>query len=496
MISFGGKAGLIRPGVSMDTSILKDTAFAAANREGWVKLAQKALKGTDFHEALVSRTDDNIPIEPLYERRKNAKLTPRRNPAQPWHIVQRIDDPDPVRANRQLLEDLENGATGISLVFEGAPNAFGYGLPSTREAVDQVLRGVHLEMIHLRMDVHPKSRACADWFVDYMRPRNINPKTLSFALGIDPAATLAGTGRLRMTLAALKASLPQSLAGFFSTDLPGIVLEADGRVYHNAGATEAQELGAMLSIASGHFRLFEEARQPIVYAAPHIGFSIAVDQDQFLSIAKLRALRRLWARLQEACGIPASAATIHAETSMRMMTKKDCETNTLRTTIAAFAAAVGGADSLAVLPHTITHGLPDPFARRLARNTQLVLADESNLAFVADPGAGSGAIEALTDALCEAAWKEFQMLEKEGGILQSLVEDRFQQRIIAARAARNEEYRSGTRAIIGTTLFPAKEERPVTVLDAPHMPLPTDGVVHCEPLTFPRIDETLQASAE
>ncbi|MBZ9654313.1 methylmalonyl-CoA mutase subunit beta [Phyllobacterium lublinensis] len=477
----------------MDASLLKETEFAAIDRETWVKLAQKALKGADFSETLISKTDDNIAIEPLYGRRRNAKLTPRKDPSQPWHIVQRVDDPDPVRANRQLLEDLENGATGISLVFEGAPNAFGFGLPSTREAVDKVLYGVHLDMIHLRMDVHPKSRACADWFVDYMRPRDVNPKTLSFSLGIDPAATLAGTGRLRMSIAALKASLPQSLSGFFSSDLPGIVLEADGRVYHNAGATEAQELGAMLSIAAGHFRLFEEARQPIVYAAPHIGFALAVDQDQFLSIAKVRAMRRLWARLQEACGARPSRATIHAETSYRMMTKKDPETNILRTTIAGFAAAVGGADSIAILPHTIAHGLPDAFARRLARNTQLVLADESNLAFVADPACGSGAVENLTEKLCEAAWREFQQLERDGGILQSLVDGKLQARIVNAREARAREYSSGQRAIIGTTLFAAKHERPVTVLDAPHMPLPTDGVVHCEPLTFPRIDETLQA---
>lgn len=478
----------------MDASLLKETEFAAITHDKWVKLAQKALKGADFDEVLISRTDDNIAIQPLYERERKAQLTPRKNPSQPWHIVQRIDDPDPVRANRQLLEDLENGATGIALVFEGAPNAFGFGLPATREAVDAVLRGVHLDMIHLRMDVHPKSRACADWFVDYMRPRDVNPKTLSFSLGIDPAATLAGTGRLRMSIAALKASLPQSLSGFFSSDLPGIVLEADGRVYHNAGATEAQELGAMLSIAAGHFRLFEEARQPIVYAAPHIGFALSVDQDQFLSMAKVRALRRLWARLQEACNIRPSAAMIHAETSYRMMTHKDSETNILRTTIAAFAAAIGGADTIAILPHTVAHGLPDGSARRLARNTQLILADESNLAFVADPGCGSGAVESLTQALCEAAWKEFQTLERDGGILQSLVDGKLQGRIVAARQARTEQYRSGKRSIVGTTIFPAAKERAISVLDAPHMPLPTDGVVHCEPLTFPRIDETLQGS--
>ena len=91
----------------MDASLLKQTEFAPIDRDGWVKLAQKALKGADFHESLISKTDDAIAIEPLYERRRNALLTPRKNPSKPWHIVQRIDDPDPVRANRQLLEELD-----------------------------------------------------------------------------------------------------------------------------------------------------------------------------------------------------------------------------------------------------------------------------------------------------------------------------------------------------------------------------------------------------
>ncbi|TIV04684.1 MAG: methylmalonyl-CoA mutase, partial [Mesorhizobium sp.] len=182
----------------------------------------------------------------------------------------------------------------------------------------------------------------------------------------------AGTGRLRMSIEALQASMPQSLAHFFSMGVPGVLLEADGRVFHNAGATEAQELGTMMASAVSYLRMFEEARQPLVYAAPHIGFALSVDQDQFVSMAKVRALRRLWARVQEACSIAASTANIHAETSFRMMTSADPETNILRTTIAAFAAAAGGADSISILPHTIAHGLPTGFARRVARNTQLI----------------------------------------------------------------------------------------------------------------------------
>ncbi|TIX46390.1 MAG: methylmalonyl-CoA mutase, partial [Mesorhizobium sp.] len=139
----------------------------------------------------------------------------------------------------------------------------------------------------------------------------------------------------------LQESMPQSMAHFFSMGVPGVLLEADGRVFHNAGATEAQELGTMLASAVSYLRMFEKARQPLVYAAPHIGFALSVDQDQLLSMAKVRALRRLWARIQEVCSIPASTASIHAETSYRMMTTADPETNILRTAIACFAPAAG-----------------------------------------------------------------------------------------------------------------------------------------------------------
>ncbi|TIV91248.1 MAG: methylmalonyl-CoA mutase, partial [Mesorhizobium sp.] len=164
---------------------------------------------------------------------------------------------------------------------------------------------------------------------------------LNLSFGIDPAAIFAGTGRLRTSIEALQESMPQSLAHFFSMGVPGVLLEADGRVFHNAGATEAQELGTMMASVVSYLRMFEKARQPLVYAAPYIGFALSVDQDQFLSMAKVRALRKLWARIQEACSIPASTASIHAETSYRMMTMADPETNILRTAIAAFAAATG-----------------------------------------------------------------------------------------------------------------------------------------------------------
>lgn len=473
------------------TKVLGDVDFPAASREKWRALAEKSLAGTPFDDALVSRTDDAIRIDPVYERDADASSLPRRNPAAPWLVVQRVDDPDPHRANRQALEDLAQGATGLSLVFESAPNAFGYGLPAARETLDVVLADVPLNRIHLRIDAHAASRAVADWLVAYLTKQRADPARLNLCFGIDPAAIFAGTGRLSMTIEALHASMPQSLAHFFALGVPGVLLEADGRVYHNAGATEAQELGAMLASAAAHLRLFEDARQALIYAAPHIGFAVSVDQDQFLSMAKVRALRKLWARTLELCSIPPAAAAIHAETSYRMMTEADPETNILRSTIAGFAAATGGADSVSILPHTIAHGLPTGFARRVARNVQHVMAAESHIDFVADPASGSGGVEALTDALCEKAWDEFRVIEKEGGILRSLAGGHLQRRIAAARDERARQYREGKREIVGTTLYRAENEKPIDLLAAQRRPMPTEGAVFCERLDALRTDESL-----
>jgi methylmalonyl-CoA mutase len=469
--------------------------FAPGDRKRWLALVDKALGDAGFDDALVSRSDDGLRIEPLYDPDQDPSFLPRVHPDRPWTIVQRIDDPDPARANVQAREDVAQGATGIALVFEGAPNAFGYGLPATPEALETVLEGLPLAQTYLRVDVHPLSRGMADWLVAYLGRKRVDPAKLRLSFGIDPAAIFAGTGRLRMSIEALQASMPQSLAHFFALGVPGIILEADGRVFHNAGASEAQELGVMLASAVAHLRLFEYARQALVYAAPHIGFATSVDQDQLGSTAKIRALRKLWAKALETCAIPPAAAAIHAETSHRMMAQKDAETNILRTTIAAFAAAVGGADSIAILPHTIAHGLPAPAARRIARNTQHVLADEARIDFVADPAAGSGGIEALTDGLCETAWAEFQAIEAEGGVLRSLEAGRIQARIADSRTRREELFRAGKRQIVGTTLFPAKQERQVETLAAQRRGPPTDGTVSCERLDPMRIDLAIGGGA-
>lgn len=472
----------------MEARILREAGLAPASMEDWRKLASKALGSDDPETALSFRTDDGATIPALSPRRADAQATGRVKPTAPWRIMQRIDDRDPIRANQQAREDVANGATGLAVVFEGAPNAFGYGLPCSAGALARALHDISLSDVALRIDVHPMARASVDWLIEIVTRRHVDPSRLQVSFGIDPAAAFGGTGRLRMSIEALQASMPQSLAHFFGLGLPGILLESDGRVVHNAGGTEGHELGFILASAVSHLRMFEEARQPLVHAVPHMGLAISADQDQFVTIAKVRALRRLWARLLEACSVPSAPVAIHAETSWRMMARKDCETNILRNTIATFAAGVGGADTISVLPHTVAHGLPDAFARRLARNTQIVLLDESHLDFVQDPAAGAGGIEALTAALCEAGWAELQRIEAEGGILASLAEGRFQARVVEARSALASQVAEGARTIVGTTLHPLKDERPVSVLPAEPARVEPEGPAVCEALQPCRLD--------
>ena len=475
--------------------LAREAEFPAGSRDRWRALVDKALAGKDFDDVMVGRTDDGLSIQPLAERRADAVSLARRKPAVPWTLVQRCDDTDPDRANRQARDDVGNGATGLALVFEGAPNSFGYGLPDLPDTLDRVLDGIRLDRTHLRVDAHPSSRAMADRLVEFLIRRKVDPGKLSISFGIDSAATFASTGRLRMSIQALQASMPQSLAHFFAMGIPGVLLEADGRVFHNAGATEAQELGAMLAGAVAHLRLFQEARQALMYAAPYIGLALSVDQDQFLGIAKIRAARLLWQRALESVGIAPTRTAVHAETSYRMMTALDPETNILRATLAAFAAGVGGADSISVLPHTYPHGLPAPLARRVARNTQLVLAAETHADFVADPAAGSGSVEGLTDELCEAGWAEFQRIEAEGGLLRSLAAGALQDRILAARERRAQAYRAGEKVIVGTSIYRRKEEPEIETLPASPRPLPTDGTVFCRRLDTIRTDELTGTTA-
>jgi methylmalonyl-CoA mutase len=202
---------------------------------------------------------------------------------------------------------------------------------------------------------------------------------------------------------------------------------------------------------------------------------LSADADQFLTLAKFRAMRLLWARIEQASGLTPKPLFVAADTAWRMLTKRDAYVNMLRATMATFAAGLAAANAVTVLPHTLALGLPDYFARRIARNTQLILLEESNLAKVSDPAAGSGGIETLTTELCESAWALFQEIEKTGGVFAALQQNLIQQMVAATRAAREANVAKRRDVLTGASEFPNLQEVEATVLDAKAVVLPPYG---------------------
>ncbi|TPW27581.1 methylmalonyl-CoA mutase family protein [Pararhizobium mangrovi] len=443
----------------MDSSVIDNARFEPIDEAGWRALAERALKGADFDEALTTRTDDGISYGPIHTRRGDTRPLPRRNAGRPWHLAQRIDDPETVRAAAQAKEDTANGAQTLVLAVGGAPTAYGFGLAQpVRPALARILEEVDPGTLALRLEGSAMAgRALADLLARTAH----SPGEIEVHFGLDPVSAAASTAR-DFSLTGELARFAEDLA---DPGFGGTVLTADGRIAHNAGASEAQELGFVAAALVAMLRAAEDGGMAPETLLAMTGLAVSVDQQQMLGIAKIRALRLLHARIASACGVGEAAPVfVHAETSLRMATREDPETNILRNTLAAFAAGIGGADSIAVLPHTIALGLPDGAARRIARNTQLVLLRESHLARVADPAAGAGGIEMLTDALANAAWAEFQTIEREGGIMASLAGGHVQERIRQGRAARTQAIREGKRPIIGTTHYRPDAPRPVAVL--------------------------------
>jgi methylmalonyl-CoA mutase len=387
-------------------------------------------------------------------------------PPQRPRAVARIDDPDTARAGAQAQAEIAGGAEGLALVFEGGPNAFGYGLPPSDAALDAVLSPVLADLRSLRLDTHSGNRTTVEKLAAFLSRSRADAAKLDLSLGVDPVAVFAGTGRLRMSVEALEASMPQSLAHFFTLGVPAILLEADARVFHNAGASAAQELGAALAAALAYLRLFERARQPLVYAAPHVGFCVSLDQDIAGGAAKLKALAALWRRVCEGAGIPPAEPHVHAETSRRML-GRDADANVARNAAAALAAESGGAASFAALPHTQPWGLPGPAARSLARATQRVLALEAGAPLLLEDRERAA-------RLCGAAWEELRRIVAEGGIFSSLEGGRLQARIRDSRRERAAAIRSGALAIVG----PGGGASPDT-LPAQPRPLPSEGAARC-----------------
>ena len=388
-------------------------SFPPAGEDQWRKAVERALKGGAF-EKLIAKSYDGGKIEPLYPPAAAPGPRALRKAPGRWAVLARVDLADAEKANAQALEDLEGGAEGLQLVFRGALGAYGTALSGESDAtLAQIFDKVRIEWgLPIALEYSSHAPQAADGLARLVESRHIDPSITQILFGLDPlGAALRFGGE---TFVSQAKAFGEKAKRFAAAGYKQGVVASDARLVHAAGGTEAQELGYALAAGVAYLRALTDAGLGLEAARRLILFRLAVDADEFASVAKLRALRRLWAKVEESCGLAPEPALIHAETAWRMMSASDPWSNLLRVTIAVFSAAVGGADAVAALPFTQALGAPDAFARRLSRDTQLVLQDESYLHVVDDPTAGAGGFEALTEALAERGWDAFRKIESGG----------------------------------------------------------------------------------
>ncbi|MEU2272328.1 methylmalonyl-CoA mutase family protein [Streptomyces olindensis] len=434
---------------------------------GVLRKSGKDVEGTEAEEALSTALEDGLRTRPLYTSHDTAPepglpgFAPfvrggraEGNTVGGWDVRQRHTTAD----RDTVLADLENGVTSVWLTVGDG------GIPVAE--LGRVLDGVYLDLAPVVLDAGRETKPAARELLRLYEERGVARDAARGNLGADPLGYEARTGQRGDVASATE------LARLCAAEYPGLrALTVDALPYHEAGGSAAQELGASLATAVAYLRELTEAGLSVEQACGQLEFRYAATADQFLTIAKLRAARRLWARVAEVCGAPrAGAQRQHVVTSPVMMTRRDPWVNMLRTTIATLAAGAGGADAVTVLPFDHALGLPDAFARRIARNTSTILIEESHLARVIDPAGGSWYVERLTDELAHAGWEFFQRIERLGGMAAALRSGDVERDLAETWRARTARLAKRREPITGVSEFPFLAEKPVVRESAPEQP--------------------------
>jgi len=437
-----------------DASLALATEQDEHTRDEWEATAAAVLRkarrlGEDDPDRLVwdkltRQTLDGIGITPLGTPSdlEGVRTAGRPTRAGVWDVRARLAGADEKVLNGHALVDLEGGVTSLWVRLE----------PDTDLAVllDKVLLDLAPVVIEAR---EPMAAARA-----LVALADDNGVTLhaDTNLGADPVGEwLRGdAGRDRAPEPQVTAVEEVALLAR-EKGVRGVVVDATA--VHDRGASDVQELGYSMAVGAAYLRaLTDGAGLDVAEAAALIEFRYAATDEQFPTIAKLRAARRLWARMLELSGVePADVEQRqHVVTSRPMLSKYDPYVNMLRTTVAAFAAGVAGADAVTVLPFDSPLGQPDTFGRRIARNVSHLLVDESHVHEVADPAGGAFAVEKLTDDMAVAGWAELGRIEETGGIETALADGSLHARIDDVVVRREREVATRKRPITGLTEFP------------------------------------------
>ncbi|WP_353956500.1 methylmalonyl-CoA mutase family protein [uncultured Brevundimonas sp.] len=439
----------------------------------WREAAERALKDRPL-ESLLHLDADRLVTRPLYADATGVQpvFAPRPSDAEgrAWDLRTLVEGDDAEAVNAGVLTDLENGAASVLLA--GAMLSDGAWL-------GRALDGVALDLAPVALDAGFDGPAAADALAALAKGA---PRAL-LRFHLDPISAFAEAGGSPRPIEDHLSEAAGAAARHAATYPEAGLFLASGRVAHEAGASIAQELAFAAGGAVAYVKAGVGAGLTVEAALGGVTLGLAVDQEYFDGLAKVRALRLIWTSLSKAFGMDAPAV-IEARSSRRMLSARDPWPNLLRLTAAGFAGAVGGADAVVLDGFTRAEGLADAFARRQARNTQLVLMEEANLGRVDDPAAGSWYLDARTRELAEAGWAEFQAIEAEGGLVEALKGGIVQGRVARARQMREATFADGAAQIVGVTKYVDPEPRPAPVeADAPRR-APANPDLALRPIRF------------
>lgn len=416
---------------------------------------------SDVWAALTRTTLDGVEVAPIGQP---ADLEGRTTSGRPtrtgaWDVRTQVEVVDDRAANEAVLQDLENGATSVLLHLD----------EETDHDWSTVLDGVLLDLAPVVLD-RPSTEQ-VEAFAAHLESVEgpLHPAT---NLSFDLQTLEMLPSRARDDGATARDLLVPVVRRAVQLGVRALVVDATA--LHDRGASDAQELGWAVATGVAHLRLLAEEGFSTEHAARLVEFRLAATDEQFPTIAKVRAARRLWARVLEASGVDPAAGVemaLHAVTSRPMTSRQDPWVNILRGTVAAFAAGVGGADALTVVPFDEPLGLPDALGRRIARNTSSLLIEESHVAAVTDPAGGAYAVERLTDDLGVAAWAELGRIEAAGGALADEARRGVEERVRAVRAARDAQVADRSRPLTGVSEFPDLAEVLPERGHLPHRPV-------------------------
>jgi len=469
--------------------------FPTADRADWLELVDKVLKGAPFDRRLVTTTYEGLQVQPLYTRAdapgSDAAGSPGDDPflrggraegnvVDGWDVRQYHAGTDLAALNAAILTDLERGVRSIVLGPSGI---------DTVDQLDRALDGVYLDIAPICLDWGPDSGRGADLLAALWERRGLPDSAAVGELGLDPLGCLARNGWSAAPVAAELQSLGERAAAN-AARRPGVrAARVDATVYADGGGSDALEVAAALATGVAYVRAMVDAGLDADAAFGQIAFRLTADADQFATMAKLRAARRCWARIAEASGAAGAAMSLHAVTARAMYSRRDAWVNLLRATLACFAAAAAGADAITVLPFGAAAGQWDELGVRLARNTQIILAEESGVHRVVDPAGGSYYVEQRSDELAADAWRRFQAIEAAGGMAAALTSGSLAAEAAETWTARRANLARRKDALTGVSEFPNLDEDELIVagdLD-PAVEAPADAAVRIERIALRRL---------